>query len=484
MSPIDDKDSAPLAAREEEKTSNRKKYVPPHLRRQQRHDPSASASSEATNRSKGPSDRLDSGPRFRYHNQEQQQGGGGYERTDRSSSNPHRWTKQGRGPTATRTNHRQNNQRWRNNDQDNRQRQSFEESYQDQREGHDTADQLVLRTAFDAVFGINLPERHDKWQTLLRRVQSVDPSRQPVQADNDKGSRPAFADQIVRFEAVRGQDVLDGNHPLADQLPRIVQLKWDATKNAKFSKRVHQADGDLQKTMSAGEVGCAFSHVQLWKRLLELRDQQECDTVKSNPIMLILEDDIVFTKWPAPKGRSSDRFRNTPNRHSVHRFVSAFAKAWRQLPDDWSILYLGFSSRGERFYVTDDQETANTKETRNSPVTFDAKTRDSRRSVDNDDDLKVRIYRPTYGFHTHAYAINAKAASTLLEHLPVVGPIDVWLADNAWFGLRVYAAVIANEGWQLDDGSYEGTNLISQDRQRKPGSRQYSSDIQQSAHLE
>jgi hypothetical protein len=51
------------------------------------------------------------------------------------------------------------------------------------------------------------------------------------------------------------------------------------------------------------------------------------------------------------------------------------------------------------------------------------------------------------------------------------------LADNAWFGLRVYCAVIANEGWRSEiDGTYEGTNLVSQDRNYYT-----TSDIQQSA---
>ena len=49
------------------------------------------------------------------------------------------------------------------------------------------------------------------------------------------------------------------------------------------------------------------------------------------------------------------------------------------------------------------------------------------------------------------------------------GPVDVWLADNNWFGLNVYCAVVANEGY-----NNEGAFLISQQRHKSD------SDIRQS----
>ena len=52
----------------------------------------------------------------------------------------------------------------------------------------------------------------------------------------------------------------------------------------------------------------------------------------------------------------------------------------------------------------------------------------------------------------------------LLENSPIAGPVDVWLADNEWFGLPVCYAAIANEGWRRDDGTYEGANLVDQAR--------------------
>jgi GR25 family glycosyltransferase involved in LPS biosynthesis len=176
--------------------------------------------------------------------------------------------------------------------------------------------------------------------------------------------------------------------------------------------------------------------------------------------MLILEDDVVFT---CKKGKS--------------RFAGAFAKAWKMLPSDYSILYLGFSSRGERRYVKEEtRDGASIQEQKHQSSGYLKSNSSSTRPKKDPLDPEILLYRPTYGFHTHAYVINKTGAAKLLDNLPVVGPIDVWLADNEWFGLSgVYCAVIAHEGWRSDDGTYEGTNLISQDRKTHP------SDIQQSS---
>jgi GR25 family glycosyltransferase involved in LPS biosynthesis len=188
--------------------------------------------------------------------------------------------------------------------------------------------------------------------------------------------------------------------------------------------------------MSTGEVGCALSHIALWRQLVE-NDDKTC--------MMVLEDDAIFTK---KNGKS--------------RFVSALEEAWNQLPENnWGLLYLGFSSRGERIYIDN-----------NSNVNGDgigSKTRklpaDQHRSWPTKHRApEVQLYKPEYGFHTHAYIITKTAAKVLLNNLPCQGPIDVWLADNKWFDIHVYCAVITNEGWKLEDGTYEGSVLVRQNR--------------------
>lgn len=262
----------------------------------------------------------------------------------------------------------------------------------------------VLCSAFDSVRCINLGKRKDKWQRFLRNARHV----------GDE-----FADKIERFEAVDGAVVMEEG----GQLLENVQLQWDATTNARYSGRVTAGS---MKTMTPGEVGCALSHVHLWNDLVSSSGETEDD----KRFMFILEDDVFFT---AKRGRN--------------RFARAFAKAWEKVPEDCSLLYLGFSGRGERVYLEDD---SSPRQRRGGPSQFS--------------DPEVLLYRPEYGFHTHAYAISAAGAARLLENLPIAGPVDVWLADNAWFGLSVCCAVISNEGWRLDDGTYEGANLVSQDR--------------------
>jgi hypothetical protein len=61
----------------------------------------------------------------------------------------------------------------------------------------------------------------------------------------------------------------------------------------------------------------------------------------------------------------------------------------------------------------------------------------------------------------------------LLERLPAVGPLDVWLADNHWLELNTCCGVVAKEGWR---GT--GANLISQDRKHGKDS-----NVEQSGRL-
>jgi GR25 family glycosyltransferase involved in LPS biosynthesis len=273
----------------------------------------------------------------------------------------------------------------------------------------------ILDNALTHIRCINLEERPDKYEAFCQQARTVNGS---------------FARKIQRFNAVVGASAVVS--------VTVCQTTWDATKNAQYSRKATSGI----KNISHGEVGCILSHVALWKELATAAD----DPKNANPTMLILEDDALFTTTTSSGGKS--------------RFAAAFAQAWKQLTadDDWGILYLGFSGRGERTYVAKDE---------------------SAKEAEAKSGLTVDLYRPEYGYHTHAYVITQAAARTLLEEcLPVVGPIDVWLADNRWFGLRVYCAVIAGEGWKNAEGSYEGAPLVGQHRGR--GTK---SDIVQSSEL-
>ena len=246
-----------------------------------------------------------------------------------------------------------------------------------------------------------------------------------------------FVQQIERFDAVEGRlwrELGQGDDTQRQDKNRswtqdMVQAEWDATQNAQYSHRVTPGP----RTMTDGEIGCALSHIMLWKRHVEQSDV---------PQMLILEDDCAFI---AHRGRT--------------RFPRAFGKAMELLPEDWGLFYLGFSGRGSRTYVNIDPVSSLSE---GNPL----------------DDPPIRIYQPTYGFHTHAYLITKEAASRLLEALPVTGPIDVWLADNHWFGIPTYCSIIANEGWYNESTQqYDGANLVGQKKWK------LSSDVDQSAHI-
>lgn len=236
---------------------------------------------------------------------------------------------------------------------------------------------------------INLNHREDKWQAIRRQA-----------------SKHALS--IQRWEAIDGSE-------WKQEDTNVIDRKWDSSTNAKYSSNVTPGT----KTMTDGEVGCALSHISIWR-----------EATRSKRPFLVLEDDVCLYERP-----------NRP------KFRSLVHQAWEVLcPQGTGILYLGFSSRGER-------------------VILDLE----------DKDAHIQLYRPEYGYHTHGYIITSEAAATLLENLPVSGPLDVWLADNQWFGLNVCCAVVPGEGWKLDDGTFEGALLVRQAR------KCFKSDVPQSA---
>eukprot|EP00550_Attheya_septentrionalis_P004532 CAMPEP_0198285344 /NCGR_PEP_ID=MMETSP1449-20131203/4668_1 /TAXON_ID=420275 /ORGANISM="Attheya septentrionalis, Strain CCMP2084" /LENGTH=337 /DNA_ID=CAMNT_0043982749 /DNA_START=175 /DNA_END=1188 /DNA_ORIENTATION=- len=277
------------------------------------------------------------------------------------------------------------------------------------------SDIKVLCNACTYIYCINLKERSDKWERFQRRAQRI--------------GKP-FLDKVKRFEAIDGKELFQSDDR-EGILDGQVAMEWDATQNAQYSRKANPG----LRCMTPGEVGCAMSHIKLWKMLADQEGDPKTTT------MLILEDDAVFA---TVKERS--------------RFSAAFCNAWKQVPSDWGFFYLGLSDRGERTNIDSHQE-------------------GSSRFSDRVSSPEIQLYRPKYGFHTHAYIITKATAQTLLQdHLPIVGPIDVWLADNQWFQIPVYCAVIANEGWRREDGTYEGAELVIQNRGK--GSK---SDIQQSS---
>ncbi|KAG7374800.1 twin-arginine translocation pathway signal protein [Nitzschia inconspicua] len=297
----------------------------------------------------------------------------------------------------------------------------------------DDDDTQTLCKAFPMVRVINLNERKDRWEKFMGEMTRVLNHKQNNR--NHKNRHP-FIQQVQRFEAVHGQEVLDKPpHEMTEKDRKLLPiLEWDATNNAQWDRHIQPP---MIKRLSPGEVGCAMSHVTVWKLAVETL-QNDTDAV------LVLEDDAVFYSHQNQQQKQKQSFSRENIKHS-HSFDSLFAQAWKELPLNWDIWYLGFSDRGQRIAVDSDYGGNN----------YTYETKKSKNAVE------LQWFRPTYGFHTHAYALTKRAAVHLLSRLPVVGPLDVWLADNQWFDLHVYCCVIKNAGWN-GTGGY----LVLQDRRK------------------
>jgi GR25 family glycosyltransferase involved in LPS biosynthesis len=287
-----------------------------------------------------------------------------------------------------------------------------------------------------------LKHRQDRWNSFLKKLK---------RSLGNRGTK--FIRKVERFDAVNGAALLlESSSGGSVEDPDMPCIEWDATKNSQYDRHISPP---MTKQLSPGEVGCTMSHIRLWRKLAE------CENPEAT--MLILEDDAQFyAKSPDNDDRSTrgggggverGHYNNRATNNGGFDFFSVFSTLWKNVPDDWEILYLGFSDRGPRIPVVDTNRASTTTATTGPP--------------------EVTIFRPTYGFHTHAYAIKKSAALKFLEHLPVVGPLDVWLADNHWLEQNTYCGVVAKEGWR---GT--GANLISQDR--KYGK---DSNIEQSGRL-
>ncbi|CAB9520970.1 glycosyl transferase-like protein [Seminavis robusta] len=306
----------------------------------------------------------------------------------------------------------------------------------------------VLQEAIDRICCINLDRRPDRWESF----------QQHLHQSLGKKMGHSLWHKVERTSAVDG---IPEDLPVAE----LVESTWDASENAKWDRHIAPP---MTKEMSPGEVGCALSHVKLWKELAvaapKVKEEEGGGNVEREANMLILEDDSLFyspklamNKAALGQGgrqqqQQQQQQQHDPHQHHLsianHDFLTGFQLAWSVLPEDWDIWYLGFSDRGDRLPVDGFQ----------LPKPHHHH-HDKEHHLHHYPSMSIQMFRPTYGFHTHGYVLSAKAAKTLLDNMPVKGPLDVWLADNQWFGLKVYCSVVEGEGWK---GT--GAWLITQNR--------------------
>ena len=166
----------------------------------------------------------------------------------------------------------------------------------------------------------------------------------------------------------------------------IEDIKQQGIYNEALAKKHHR----YNKPMHAGQIGCAWSHTEVYKDMVQNNYQQ----------VLILEDDIVLDKNQLP----------------------LISDILPQLPADWELLYFVFAQ----------QEKA-------PPLQIFTKayyhvlrlisaTRLTAKTIHNYYPKKINQHIYTAGYHdcTHAYAITQPAAQKLLA---LQQPIS-FIADN------------------------------------------------------
>ena len=132
-------------------------------------------------------------------------------------------------------------------------------------------------------------------------------------------------------------------------------------------KNLVNANTNTKIKMNKSELGCALSHIDLWKKIANNKDKY----------CLILEDDIFFT----------------------NAFNNKIDKIWNIIKNtDIDILYLSFSY--------------------------------AERNKKNKNKLKTIIKAEPGIWKSSGYILSKKGAKKLLKLLPVYGPVDLWLNLN------------------------------------------------------
>lgn len=191
---------------------------------------------------------------------------------------------------------------------------------------------------------INLARRQDRWQRMYRHLRT---------------SRELINYAIERLEAVDGQQSLD-----------FAQMVVNGTlRQRAFESVMSQRRRIWGQELTAGAVGCLFSHAKAWERALNL-----------NESVLVLEDDVELLS-PA--------------------FDALFSRALKQLPANFGLLYLGDMAK--------DNETIR-------KTTYSANL--------------MRLSRPLWG--TYAYVVSPLAARRLLLHMyPADVQVDSYIKQVA-----------------------------------------------------
>eukprot|EP00445_Apocalathium_hangoei_P084498 CAMPEP_0204214956 /NCGR_PEP_ID=MMETSP0361-20130328/77078_1 /ASSEMBLY_ACC=CAM_ASM_000343 /TAXON_ID=268821 /ORGANISM="Scrippsiella Hangoei, Strain SHTV-5" /LENGTH=406 /DNA_ID=CAMNT_0051179639 /DNA_START=8 /DNA_END=1228 /DNA_ORIENTATION=+ len=179
-----------------------------------------------------------------------------------------------------------------------------------------------------------------------------------------------------------------------------VTCSWHTSRNVVYqrARAIRKGWDDLdtyqERTLelTAGERGCASSHIRAWQACLERAGEA------GDRPLLVLEDDAAPTA----------------------EFAATLERVWPSLPADCGVLYLGYSQAA-----------------------------DWRREVTKD------LVEAEYVWTTVAYVIWPSAARKLLSQLPVNEPVDNWMAGYCATGdVKAYCVrpkiVLQADAWNVN----------------------------------
>jgi GR25 family glycosyltransferase involved in LPS biosynthesis len=250
--------------------------------------------------------------------------------------------------------------------------------------GTSAADAHAKRSAGEVLF-INLTRRTDRRRVMEERLST------------------AGIQSAKRFEALTGDQASSS----------VVCHEWDTSLNSRFDSAMPPA---TTVAMTAGERGCAASHVALWRRCAALAPDA--------PPLLVLEDDLVMC----------DRFGERIG--TIVRRVEAAVPE----PSERALLVYPGAFVGP--YWRDQQPGLAHRAIRLPSGIVDA----------HGNEMILR--EAAYVWQTCCYLVWPAAARRLLEHLPVDGPVDNFLAKHILQG-RV-RALVCDPMIAMQENPYEG----------------------------
>lgn len=246
----------------------------------------------------------------------------------------------------------------------------------------------------ETVFIINLDRQPDRWKKIKKEVR-----KQAI----DGGE--SLLDYCHRVPAIDGKN-LDINHSSVGEVQATYSLKDQYVIDPDPRLLAIIRERNLKILMTREEIAVALSHVNIWKRIVE----------EKNDYSLILEDDVFFEK----------------------DFAKKMNKLWLE--------FAGSTVGGYKFDVL---------YLSHRDVQWGAEKEPFSEGID-------RALRGLWWLS--GYILSFEGAKKLIEKLPVVGPVDLWI-NHHFRELNVFStsqSIIFQREDIVSDNNYSILPVLSQ----------------------